>query len=341
MTAVVTSLIIGCTALALLPLFSVQLGLLHSATYATVFAVGTVTMTAGAILDYVFIAERAAGNMFSRNAVVAAAKVVVVVLIASVAGARALDLLSAWAAASVVGLALGMVLLWRRVRLDWPPGVAAATRIALGLRSRLAGHQLIGMGAALLPYVLPLLVTARLSTRDNAYFYTTWMMAGIFLIISPALSQSLFAEGTHNPDELFAKARSALGIIGAILLPGVVAGFLVGGTLLSAFGPSYEHHAVGLLRVVLLASIPDAVTNVYVAILRVHGRLVAAAGLNVAMGVGIVVIAWALLPSLGIIAVGWAFLVMQLCGCVFVAFDLMRAPRTSHVQTGPRYEEAV
>ena len=32
-------------------------------------------MTAGAILDYVFIAERAAGNMLGRNSVVAVAKV--------------------------------------------------------------------------------------------------------------------------------------------------------------------------------------------------------------------------------------------------------------------------
>ena len=53
---------------------------------------------------------------------------------------------------------------------------------------------------------------------------------------------------------------------------------MTGGTLLSAFGAAYEQNATGLLQIVLVASFPDAVTNVYVAVLRVRGRLRAAAG---------------------------------------------------------------
>ena len=90
------------------------------------------------------------------------------------------------------------------------------------------------------------------------------MLAGLFLIVSPALSQSLFAEGRTGPTRWNAMARSAIRIIGAILLPGLVVILAVGGTLLSAFGPAYAHHGVGLLRIAVLASIPDAVTNVYV-----------------------------------------------------------------------------
>ena len=81
----------------------------------------------------------------------------------------------------------------------------------------------------------------------------------------------------------------------------------------------------------LLSSIPDAVVNVYIAVLRVRNRLVAAAGLSVFMGIGIVVLSWALLPVLGINAVGWAFLAMQLCGCAFVVLDLLRSARLGGV----------
>jgi O-antigen/teichoic acid export membrane protein len=278
-------------------------------------------MTAGGILDYVFVAERATGNMLGRNAGVAAVKVLMVVLL-TLAGTSALNLLGAWAAASVVGLVLGAGLLLRRTKLDMPLRPSALARTARSLRHRLAGHHLIDVGGALLPYLLPLLVTARLSSSDNAYFYTTWMMAGIFLIISPAVSQSLFAEGAHDPHELLVKARSALTVIGTFLVPGVIGLFALGGILLSAFGPAYHHHAIGLLRIVLLASFPDAVTNVYVAILRVRRRFVAAAGLNLGMGIGTVVLSWVFLPTLGISAVGWSFLAMELCGCAFVALDL-------------------
>lgn len=340
--AVATSLAVGCAVLALLPLIVRQMAALHSVSYALIFAVGTVALAAGAIFDYVFIAQRAAGGMLGRNAVVAASKVLIVVLLTVVAGTTALNLLGAWAASSLVGLGFAIVLLARRVTLLRPPRASTLARTALALRSRLAGNQLIGMGGALLPYVLPLLVTARLSSSSNAYFYTTWMTAGIFLIISPAVSQSLFAEGAHSPHELVVKARSALGIIGALLAPCVVGVFVMGGTILSAFGPAYEHHAIGMLRIVLLASIPDAVSNVYVAVLRVRGRLGAAAGLNVGMGIGIVALSWALLPVLGINAVGWAFLAMQLCGCVFVGLDLLRSSTTrARVVESPEHEETV
>ena len=323
-----------------LPLISPELIVLHDVDYAAVFAVGTVAMAAGATLDYVYIAERRAGDMFSRNAAAAAVKVLMLGLLALAAGPGALRLLGAWGVASVFGLGLGAALLIRHARVTRPPRLSVLVRTALGLRSRLTGHQLIGMGAALLPYLLPLLVTVRLSARDNAYFYVTWMLAGLFFIVAPALSQSLFAEGVHQPDELRALARSAIKIIGAILLPGLVIMLAAGGLLLSALGPAYAHYGVGLLRIAVLASIPDAVTNVYVGVLRVQSRLTAAAVLTLGMGLGTLAMSWLLLPVIGISAVGCAFLAMQLCGCVYVVFD-MRRQTSPRIPSGLHYEEGL
>jgi len=331
-TATSTSVAIAAAALLLLPALSHEVAALGRADYAVLFVVGTVTMTAGGVLDYVFIAQRAAGNMLGRNAAVAAAKLGAIVLLSATFASSGVGLLAAWAIACVLGLALGLLLLVRQTSLAAPVRPTELIRIARRHRARLAGHQLIGMGGAMLPYLLPLVVTTRLSSSDNAYFYTTWMMAGIFLIIAPAVSQSLFAEGVHNPHELMVKARSALALIGAILVPGIVAIFVLGGPLLSAFGPAYEQHAEGLLRLVLVASIADAITQLYVAVLRVEQRLRTAAALNLGMGAGTVLLSWAFLPRLGINAVGWSFLAMQLCGCVFVAFDVRR-PRP--VPAGP------
>jgi O-antigen/teichoic acid export membrane protein len=323
-TAVATSLVVGCGVLLVLPLVSGQFSVLHRPAYAAVFAVGTVAMTVGAVLDYAFLAERAAGNMLSRNSVVAGGKVLATLLLTVVAGNNGLAILGAWALAATVGLGLGIGLLMRRVRVLNRLQPSALARRARRLGSRLVGHQLVGMGGALLPYVLPLLVTARLSASDNAYFYTTWMMAGIFLIIAPAVSQSLFAEGAHRPHDVLVKARASLTIIGVLLAPCMVGLFVVGGTLLSAFGTAYEHHAIGLLHVVVIAAVPDVITNVYVAVLRVQRRLLVAAGLNLGIGIGTVALAWVLLPMFGISAVGWAWLVMQLSGCAVVVFDLAR-----------------
>ncbi len=339
-TAVAIGVAITAGTLVLLPLVATELAVLHSATYLMVFAVGTVAMVAGSVLDYACLAERSAGNMLARNSVVAVGKVLVMLVLTLWAGANALAMLGAWAVAAVVGVGFGFGLLVRRVSLGRPPRPSALAHHARELRTHLAGQQLIGIGGALLPYVLSLLVTVRLSSSDNAYFYTTWMMAGIFLIIAPAVSLSLFAEGANDPRDLRVKARSALVIIGAILVPGAVAILATGGILLSVFGTAYEQHAVGLLQIVVVASFPDAITNVYVAVLRVRGRLIAAAGLNLGIAVGTLGLSWALLPLLGISAVGWAFLAMQLIGCMFVVVDLLRrapaAPTVGNVGHGER-----
>jgi len=333
-TAVVICAAITGATLVLLPLLANELAVLRSSAYLTVFAVGTVAMTAGTILDHAFLAERSAGSMLVRNSVVAVGKVLMILVFTLLAGANALSMLGAWAVAAVVGLGLGLGLLVRRASLLRPPRPSALAHSARGLRTHLAGQQLIGVGGALLPYVLSLLVTVRLSSSDNAYFYTTWMLAGIFLIIAPAVSLSLFAEGANDPRDLRVKARSALAIIGVILVPGAMAVLATGGILLSAFGTAYEHHAIGLLQIVLLASFPDAITNVYVAVLRVRGRLITAAGLNLGMGAGTVGLSWAFLPTLGISAVGWAFLAMQLSGCLFVIFDLLRRAASASTAEG-------
>jgi O-antigen/teichoic acid export membrane protein len=327
------------TCLAVLPLISPKLMALRHVGYAAMFAVGAVASTVGTTLDCVYVAERRASDAFRRNAAVGAVKVLMLGLLAIAFGPDALLLLGAWGVAAVFGVGLGAALLIRHIGVARPPKLSVLVRTARGFGSRVTGHQLIGMGAGLLPYLLPVLVTVRLSVRDNAYFYTTWMLVGLFLIIAPAFSNSLFAEGMHRPEEIGALARSAFKIMSAVLVPGLVTILALGGTLLSAFGHAYSDHAVGLLRVAVLASIPDAVVHVYAGVLRAEARLAAAASLLLGIGIGTVVISWFLLPLIGISAVGWAFLAMQLCGCVYVVLDWRRQrPRTQVQNPGHRQE---
>jgi O-antigen/teichoic acid export membrane protein len=198
-----------------------------------------------------------------------------------------------------------------------------------GALSDVVGNQIIGMASGLLPYLLVLLVTGLLSPSDNAYFYIAWTLGGMLLIVAPAVSTSLFAEGVHQPEKLGATARSAFRIIGAILLPGLVAILVVGRIVLSGFGQAYADHGLGLLRITVLALIPHAVICVYVSVLRARGKLTAAGLLYLSISVGTLVISGLLLPVIGISAVGWAFLTMQLCGCVYAVLDW-------HNQTSPK-----
>jgi Na+-driven multidrug efflux pump len=88
---------------------------------------------------------------------------------------------------------------------------------------------------------------------------------------------------------------------------------------------------VTLLRLLVLSAVPDGVTNVYAAVLRVQGRFRMVAVLNVGIAVVALLGAWVLLPQLGIIGAGWAWIGAQLAGCLFVAADLLaqRRPATA------------
>jgi O-antigen/teichoic acid export membrane protein len=165
-------------------------------------------------------------------------------------------------------------------------------------------------------------------------------MAGVVLIVAPAVSMSLFAEGVHRPDEIGALARSAFRIIGTILVPALVAMLIVGGALLGTFGPAYADHAGGLLRIIALTSVPGAVNSVYGGILQAQGRLIAVASLSVGIHFGTMVMSWFLLPVLGISAVGWALMAMQLCGSVYVVIDWRKHMSPKRLQSREHQKKA-
>ena len=112
----------------------------------------------------------------------------------------------------------------------------------------MAGNQLIGMGRRPAPVRDPGAGDRRAVVNGQCVLLHDVDDGRIFLIISPAVSQSLFAEGAHNPARCTPRPARPSGAISIMLAPCIVGVFVIGGTLLSAFGTAYEHHAIGLLR---------------------------------------------------------------------------------------------
>jgi O-antigen/teichoic acid export membrane protein len=186
------------------------------------------------------------------------------------------------------------------------------------MASSLVGQHLITVTAMLAGYLLPIVVFTRLSAADNAFFYITWMLGSVFFIISPAVSAALFVEGATVGNDMRQLVRKCILIVGALLAIPVLV-YLAGGRLiLSLFGPDYVVHGYTLLLLLTLSAVPDAVTNVAVAVLRVSGRMGLALLLNGGMLVGCVVATWFVLPYTGIAGAGVCWLVSQVIGAVAV-----------------------
>jgi len=73
--------------------------------------------------------------------------------------------------------------------------------------------------------------------------------------------------------------------------------------------------------------VPDAITNIYVSVLRVQRRLRFAALLQLSMAALTWVLAWIWLPVLGIAGVGWAWLIAQVAGSLVAGVDVIRIRR--------------
>jgi len=293
--------------------------------YAALLAAGVAATTVSTVLDYAFVAERASGRMLLRTGTFSLVKVPLVVIAATTASVSALGILLSWVVAAFVGLSVSIVLLGGLGRGSRSrPQPRAIAREMRAMVPVLPAQHAITVAAALPMFVLPLLVAAELSPTDNAHFYTTWMVGSVFFIVSPAISWSLFAEGRRKSPDLRCLVRDAARL-NALLLGPLVLVFLLGGRFaLSIFGPEYaEHDTVLLLAILVISAIPDAITNIFVAVMRARATLRPAVSLNVAMAVEAIALAWILIPPMGIVGAGFAWLVAQVTGSVFVVLYVL------------------
>ena len=134
--------------------------------------------------------------------------------------------------------------------------------------------------------ILPVLVVLRLGVTLNAYFYITWMMGAAFFMVSPAVAQAVFAEGVRAHSDLRSVVVKALRVIAILLVPAMVVMIVGGKFILGLFGPSYAAVGYGLLILLAISALPDAVSNVAVVVFRVTQRL----GYSTALNLGILVV---------------------------------------------------
>ena len=304
---------------------------LRQPTSAAMFVLGAGIFTATQYLDCVFVSERRGGRMLGRNVAFALAKLAFLMAPYVVVGRiTAGTIVTSFVLGSTLSLAVGFVQL-RGLPHTYHPTMTHARDAWRSLRGSLAAHHLAWFGANVPQYVLPSLVVARLSATSNAFFSMAWTVGAVFFMISPAVGGALFVEGTDGGHSLGRGTRKSAVLITGALGPAMAVFLLFGTQIMGMFGREYAGATVTLLRLLVISAVPDAVTNVYTAVLRVQGRLRMAAVLNV----GIAVIAlggtWLLLPAYGIVGAGWAWVGAQLAGCVLVAADRLVQRRPSIV----------
>lgn len=224
-------------------------------------------------------------------------------------------ILLVWLASFAISVALSLGLVIRAV-----PGFRC--QVGRGWLTRLGRdmgwEHLTTFAGQLPPFLLPVLAARRLPANQVGYLYMVLMVGTAFYSVAAAISTALLADCADQPERLRAQLRRALGLTGAVVVVAVVVTCPLAPWLLGLFGADYRRYGSTLLILLVLASLPDAVTSVAVSVLRLQRRLAQAAALSMVTAIIFLLGSWFAFPNLGITSAGWSQLVSQSLGMTAV-----------------------
>jgi O-antigen/teichoic acid export membrane protein len=261
--------------------------------------------------DSVLVGLRSAFWVLVENGIFGVVKLVLLVVFVT-ALPRHLGIYVSWMLPAVVAVPLVNMLIFRRL----VPRHTQLTREFEPPSNRQIGRFLAGdySGALCLlatGSLVPVVVAARTDARQTAYFFVAWVMAGMVDMIGINMGMSLTVEGAFDAGALAVNCRQALRKMAALLLPCAIILGLFAPLWLRLFGSAYAVHATPVLELLAAATIPRAVTELYLGALRAQNRTSLVALVQSARGVLMLALALILTGSLGTVGAGVAVAVGQ------------------------------
>jgi O-antigen/teichoic acid export membrane protein len=288
----------------------------QNAIFAAAFIVFTILWTLLNMLTYTFIAQRRAGFVLFKNTIFSVLKLPLPILF--VLFFHSFGIIASWGIAIAVAVAVSIFLFLPKVQDFYKPVPTLKLSLFKDMWRYSSGNYLANLFMVSPAFILPLMVVNMLGAEQNAYFYIGWMMATLLFAIPQAVSQSLFAEGSHFGDKLRENVIRSLKFTLLLLVPAVIVLILAGKWLLLAFGQSYSLNALHLLWVLSLSSLPLALTYIYTGILRVTGRIKELVAIWGFIALSVLLASYLIMPVTGIIGIGYAWLGAQTIVAVYI-----------------------
>jgi O-antigen/teichoic acid export membrane protein len=304
------------------------------------FVVAVVSWSLFTAQDGVLTGLRRATWVLGKNATFAALKVVLLVALA-VALPRD-GITTSWTLSALVLLVPVEVLLRRRLIPRHVEESSADRPIPSGgqIGRYLAGDYTGTLFYYALCNLVPVVVATRLDASTNAYFYVAWVLGATVDVLAINMAMSLTVEGAFDANGLAAACRSVLTRMALILAP-ITLVILVGAHAgLSIFGSEYARHGAPLLRLLALATLPKALIEVFIGVLRVQRRARLIALLQGVRFAGVLVLVLTLAHGSGVTGPGYAVLAVSAAMGVAILPALLRVTRRPGNAAGAEAEPA-
>lgn len=314
------SLVLAIIFVAAVDVLSPELGFINdNAVFALVFVIFSVFWTLSWMLDYIFIARRRADFVLYKNTIFSVLKLVLPFVLVSFF--YAFGIVSSWGIGVGIGLVVALLLFLPRTLKGYRIKPLIDFSIIKGLWSYSFKNYFVILFSSGSHFILPLLITNRLGPEQNAYFYMAWMIA---TMIPAAVAQSLFAEGSHSEDKLEDDVRRSFKFMFLLLVPAILILIVFGKWILMAFGMSYAENATLLLRILAVSGIFLGINSVYSTILLVKHRIGELIIFNAFLAVTLLVGSYYSLPRIGIVGVGYAWMLAHGLFSIYILFAIRR-----------------
>jgi len=261
------------------------------------------------LMGSVFVARRKAQYVLVKSTIFSLLKLPLAIVLAIFF--HAFGIVASWGVAVAIALVVSAFFLLPRVLEHYKPAPRLDLGIVKGIWKYSAGNYFASLFAAAPLLALPIIVVNIAGAEQNAHFYVAWMIGGLLFAISTAVSQSLFAEGSHFEEELPLHAQRAFRFALLLLVPGIALVVLLGKWLLLLFGESYSSSALTLLQTLGFSSIFVGVNTVYFSMLLVRGQIGELTVLRALTAVAVLVASALAIPALGINGVGYVWIGIQ------------------------------
>lgn len=311
----VLSLLAGAAVALGVSVWSSSLGFLDEGAWPIAFALATAATTIFTLQDSVLTGLQAARWIPLENGLYSVAKLVLLVALAGLlpfAGPFA-----AWNAPLLVAIVLINYLIFWRLIPAMPKVGSLERRKVISMAAGNYGGNLFGLLGNM---YLPILVANRTSAAEAAYFFVPWMISLAVELVALNMMISLTVEAALDMPRLRRLARRALRQSMRLVIPVAALTALLAPLGLRIFGTEYADEGTDLLRLLALGAIPNVLVALAAGVARIEHRgwvVVAIQGFQFAF---VVALSAALLPSMGIVAVGVAW-----TGCQFLLAGVLLA----------------
>ncbi len=300
------------------PYVSSKLDVIHSsAPVIFLFFLFVVASIGGFIVESTFIAYREARYVLRKNFVFSLLKLVLPFLFL---GLGAFGIYSAYMLSLTGAVAYSMLVLARRFNHSFRPKLGIAP--LKGMLTFSFGNYVDGFIEGLPVMVLPVMIINIFGADEAAHYYIAMMLASFLFTVSTSATQSMFAEGSYEEQELRDIIAKVLKFLSFSLGPGIIAMVLLGSFILSLFGKGYSGQASGLLDILAASAILMALNSIARTVYRINFRIISLTIISTVGSLAIIALAY-FFRGYGLNGIGLAWLIGQLVTLTAFAFLLL------------------